>query len=109
VIEEGDIGDSGVPTQTSRKPVDAAGLKHWVVQIGAFENQNAAQTQLALYAERSMDILGRAKRVVLPFDSVDGHKMFRARFGPFAENEAREVCRRMTERGQTCFAAILSN
>ena len=109
VIEEGDIGDSGVPTQTSRKPVDAAGLKHWVVQIGAFENQNAAQTQLALYAERSMDILGRAKRTVLPFDSVDGHKMFRARFGPFAENEAREVCRRMTERGQTCFAAVVSN
>jgi len=109
VIEEGDIGDSGVPTQTSRKPVDTAGLKRWVVQIGAFGDQTSAQTQLALYAERSMDILGRAKRTVFPFDSVDGHKMYRARFGPFAENEAREVCRRMTERGQTCFAVIVSN
>ena len=84
-------------------------MKRWVVQIGAFGDQTSAQTQLALYAERSMDILGRAKRTVLPFDSVDGHKMYRARFGPFAENEAREVCRRMTERGQTCFAAVVSN
>ena len=26
--------------------------------------------------------------------------LFRARFGPFAEREAREVCARLTERGQ---------
>ena len=56
-----------------------------------------------------MDILGRAKRMVLPFDSVDGHKLLPRALRPFAENEAREVCRRMTERGQTCFAAIVNN
>lgn len=108
-IEEGDIGGAALLARTTRRPVEMTGLKRWVVQIGAFEDAIAAQTQLALYAERSMDILGRAKRTVLPFASVDGHKLFRARFGPFAENEAREVCRRMTERGQTCFAAIVSN
>ena len=37
---------------------------------------------------------------------VDGQTLFRARFGPFVEREAREVCARLTERGQTCFAAL---
>jgi D-alanyl-D-alanine carboxypeptidase len=109
IVEEGDIGGASVPVQVARHPADADNVKRWAVQIGAFGDEVAAKTQLALYAERSMDILGRAKRTVLPFDSVDGQKMFRARFGPFAENEAREVCRRMTERGQTCFAAVVSN
>ena len=109
IIEEGDIGGASVPVQVARHPADADNVKRWAVQIGAFGDEVAAKTQLALYAERSMDILGRAKRTVLSFDSVDGQKMFRAHFGPFAENEAREVCRRMTERGQTCFAAVVSN
>ncbi len=106
---EGDIGGASVPVQAAHHPADAVNAKRWSVQIGAFGDANSAKTQLALYAERSMDILGRAKRTVLPFDSVDGQTLFRARFGPFAENEAREVCRRMTERGQTCFAAVVSN
>ncbi len=108
-IEEGDIGGAAVPMQTAPHPAVSAGIKHWAVQIGAFADSASAKTQLALYAERSMDVIGRTKREIIPFDSVDGHKLFRARFGPFAENEAREVCRRMTERGQTCFAAVISN
>ena len=107
--EEGDIGGPSLPAQVAPHPAVAAGVKQWAVQIGAFADEKTAKTQLALYAERSMDVLRRAQRVIIPFDSVDGHKLFRARFGPFAENEAREVCRRMSERGQTCFAAIISN
>jgi D-alanyl-D-alanine carboxypeptidase len=42
----------------------------------------------------------------VPFQSIDGHTLYRARFGPFLEREARQVCARLTERGQTCFAAI---
>ena len=63
-------------------------------------------SMLADYAERSMDILGQAQRIVVPFQSIDGHLLYRARFGPFLEREARQVCARLTERGQTCFAAI---
>ncbi|MGQ0741960.1 MAG: serine hydrolase [Alphaproteobacteria bacterium] len=100
---------SRVPAQTGQPPAIATGVKAWMVQIGAFNDKTAAKTQLTLYAERSMDILGRAKRSVVPFDSVDGRKLYRARFGPFVENEAREVCRRMTARGQTCFAAYGAN
>ena len=47
-----------------------------------------------------------AQRIVVPFQSIDGQMLYRARFGPFVEREARQICARLTERGQTCFAAI---
>ena len=82
------------------------GLHDWTIQIGAYADPKVARAQLAAYAERSMDILGQAARIVVPFQSMDGHTLYRARFGPFVEGEARKVCQRLTERGQTCFAAI---
>ncbi|HEY5346753.1 MAG TPA: SPOR domain-containing protein, partial [Rhizomicrobium sp.] len=96
---EGDVGDMGIP-------VASIPGRNWTIQIGAYADQNLARAQLASYAERSMDVLGQAARIVVPFQSVDGHTLFRARFGLFAEREAREVCGRLTQRGQTCFAAI---
>ncbi|MBS0471682.1 MAG: SPOR domain-containing protein [Proteobacteria bacterium] len=91
---EGDIGDP------------PAGARSWTIQIGAFADLNQARGQLASYAERSMDILGQAARIVIPFTAVDGHTLYRARFGPFVEREAREVCSRLTQRGQTCFTVM---
>ena len=82
--------------------------RNFRLQIGAFADLALARTQLAAYAEKAMDVLGQAQRIVVPFQSVDGHTLFRARFGPFAEREARQICSRLTERGQTCFAAISS-
>ena len=78
----------------------------WSIQIGAFADASLAKAQLSSYAERSMDVLGQAARQVIPFQSTEGHTLYRARFGPFPEREAREVCQRLTERGQTCFAAV---
>jgi D-alanyl-D-alanine carboxypeptidase len=98
-VGEGDIGDSGTP-------LPMLSVHDWTIQIGAFADLLQARAQLADYAERSMDILGQAQRIVVPFQSVDGQLLYRARFGPFLEREARQVCARLTERGQTCFAAI---
>ena len=81
-------------------------IHNWTIQIGAFGDETSAKAQLSAYAERSMDVLGQASRIVIPFQGVDGHTLYRARFGPFEEREAREVCERLTERGQTCFAAV---
>jgi D-alanyl-D-alanine carboxypeptidase len=78
----------------------------WTIQIGAYADSKLARAQLASYAERSMDVLGQAARIIVPFRSVDGQTLFRARFGPFAEREARAVCAALTQRGQTCFAAL---
>jgi D-alanyl-D-alanine carboxypeptidase len=81
-------------------------VHNWTIQIGAFGDEISAKAQLSAYAERSMDVLGQASRIVVPFQGLDGHTMYRARFGPFGEREAREVCERLTERGQTCFAVV---
>jgi D-alanyl-D-alanine carboxypeptidase len=101
ILGEGDAGDNGALRAS-------LGLHDWTIQIGAFADLNLARTQLAAYAEKAMDVLGQAQRIVVPFQSVDGHMLYRARFGPFAEREARQICARLTERGQTCFAAISS-
>lgn len=90
----------------ARSVQSAQNIQNWTIQIGAFADATSAKAQLSAYAERSMDVLGQASRIVVPFQSVDGHTLYRARFGPFAEREAREVCERLTERGQTCFAAV---
>jgi len=100
-IGEGDFGDAGTPV--------TIGPRAWTIQIGAFADLNQARGQLASYAEKSMDILGQAARIVIPFTAVDGHTLYRARFGPFVEREAREVCSRLTQRGQTCFTVLASS
>ncbi|HEY7978149.1 MAG TPA: SPOR domain-containing protein, partial [Rhizomicrobium sp.] len=110
-LGEGDIGDMGTPVRGQpakniAKSVAMKGVRDWTIQIGAFGDAPSAKAQLASYAERSMDVLGQAERIVVPFQSVDGKTLYRARFGPFVEAEARAVCQRMTERKQTCFAAV---
>jgi D-alanyl-D-alanine carboxypeptidase len=106
---EGDIGDPGTPVRgqpakSIARSVASKGMRDWTIQIGAFGDAPSAKQQLAAYAERSMDVLGQADRIVVPFKSVDGKTLYRARFGPFVEAEARAVCQRMTERKQSCFA-----
>ena len=98
---EGDFSDAGVPTVFS-------GARAWAIQIGAFADTSQARDQLAAYARKSMDVLGQAARVVIPFKSVDGHTLYRARFGPFVESQAKQMCSRLTQRGQTCFAILAS-
>jgi D-alanyl-D-alanine carboxypeptidase len=109
---EGDIDDNGVPTSqhsaTSMARNAGGSLRNWTIQIGAFADTLQAQTQLKSYAQRSADVLAQAQRIVIPFQSVDGKTLYRARFGSFIEAEARAICERMTERGQTCFAALAS-
>jgi len=83
-------------------------LQGWTIQIGAFGDVPSARAQLAAYAERSMDVLGQAERIIIPFQGVDGKTMYRARFGPFPEQQARSVCATLTQRGQTCFAATMT-
>ena len=90
------------------QPSAAGAGGDWTIQIGAYGDALTAKTELAAYAERSVDILGEAARIVAPFQGTDGHVLYRARFGPFEENRARQVCEVLTQRGQTCFAAIAS-
>jgi D-alanyl-D-alanine carboxypeptidase len=84
----------------------AVGKADWTIQIGAFDDAASAREELAGYAGRATDVLGQAARIVAPIQSAEGHILYRARFGPFVEHEAREVCQLLTVRGETCFAAL---
>lgn len=94
------LADSSTPSQRHTD-----GETRWTVQIGAFANEDVATAQLAVAAERSMDVLGQAERLVVPFTGEGGRTLYRARFGLFGEGEARAVCQRMMARGETCFAS----
>jgi D-alanyl-D-alanine carboxypeptidase len=78
----------------------------WTIQIGAFGNQALAEAQLKKYAARATDVVGQATHIIAPIHSASGHMIYRARFGPYGEREAREVCTELTERGQSCFPVV---
>jgi D-alanyl-D-alanine carboxypeptidase len=80
--------------------------RNWTIQIGAYADKALALAQLKTYAGKAQDVLARASQIVAPLQVPNGQTIYRARFGPFAEQEAREVCNRLTQRGQTCFAAV---
>jgi len=94
--DEGE-GDADPPSQQA---------KNWTIQIGAYADRALASAQLASYADKANDVLARAKKIIDPVQASNGHTLYRARFGLFVEREAREVCSRLTQRGQTCFAAV---
>jgi D-alanyl-D-alanine carboxypeptidase len=97
-----------VPGRTTRTSTTSppTNRRDWTVQIGAYRSPVIARHELAAYARKSGDILGRAQPIVDSFRETDGRTMFRARFGLFAERQARRVCERLTERGESCFTAI---
>ena len=101
-VAEGDTDSS-----PALPAITAAG-RNWTIQIGAYADRALAQAQLSAYAAKARDVLGAASQIVSPRQNPDGHTLWRARFGPYAENEARDVCTRLSAKGQTCFAAIAS-
>lgn len=85
-------------------PQQVEEVKHWVVQIGVFANQALAEAKLATLSRRSMDLVGQAEKIVATLPAKHGRVLYRARFGVFAENEARGICAQMKRRGQYCIA-----
>ncbi|HXJ00827.1 MAG TPA: serine hydrolase [Micropepsaceae bacterium] len=80
-------------------------VKRWAIQVGAFANETLARAKLATFVRHGMDVVGQAERLVVPFAAGDGHILYRARLGMFGESEARNICRRMVQRGEACIAA----
>ena len=100
-------GDSGGAAPALDPPAVKQGLvKRWAVQVGAFASEALAQTRLAAFLKRGGDIVGEAQALIVPFTTANGRIMYRARVGMFAEDQARDICKRMVKRGQSCFAAV---
>jgi D-alanyl-D-alanine carboxypeptidase len=97
---------SGLQDPNGEGDADPTPGHNWTIQIGAYADKALADAQLKTYAGKAQDVLARASRIIAPITSAQGHTLYRARFGLFAEQEARDVCNRLTQRGQTCFAAV---
>jgi D-alanyl-D-alanine carboxypeptidase len=108
-IAEGDAVGAPVvaftPQPANEDVVKQGVVKRWAIQIGVFASETLAQAQLAAFARRGVDIVGQAQKLVIPFPSLSGHTLYRARLGLFGEEEARDICKRMAQRGQTCIVA----
>jgi len=78
--------------------LDVAPGRNWTIQIGAYADKSLALARLKTYAGKAQDVLARASQIIAPIQSARGHTLYRARFGLFAEQEAREVCSRLTQR-----------
>jgi len=94
--ESGEV-TSGINTNPGRD---------WTIQIGAYGNQTLAQAQLTSFVAKAKDIIGTAAPIVAPIQYANGHTIYRARIGPYAEREARNVCSQLAQRGQSCFAVV---
>jgi D-alanyl-D-alanine carboxypeptidase len=99
LLAQGDAAEPSV-LETTRN------IKRWNVQIGAFASLAIAEAQLVAYARQAIDIFAFSQREVVPIQGTDGQTLYRARFGPFGEEEARDICKQMMETGRTCFTAL---
>lgn len=99
LFAQGDVNEPSVLDTT-------AALRRWAIQIGAFASAPIAEAQLVAYAKQAIDIFAFSERYVVPIEGNDGQTLYRARFGLFGEDEARDICSRMMDVGQTCFAAV---
>jgi D-alanyl-D-alanine carboxypeptidase len=87
--------------------IDASAPDHnWIIQIGAFATQSLAQAQLDNFVTKARDVIGEAAPIVAPIASRNGQMLYRARFGPYAESEARNVCSQLEQRHQSCLAVV---
>ena len=102
-IAQGD-GAGAPPVPFFAPAANSGAVKRWVIQVGVFASETLAQAQLTAFARRGVGVIGQAERLVIPV-KTGSLTLYRARFGLFAEDEARDICKRMSQRGQTCFAA----
>ena len=108
VVPQGDVAEPSIVDATASIADATAGLKRWAIQIGAFASAPIAEAQLVAYARQAIDIFAFSQRYVIPMESSGGQTLYRARFGMFGEEEARDICRQMMNAGRTCFATLAS-
>jgi D-alanyl-D-alanine carboxypeptidase len=106
LVAQGDVAEPPIGDATASIADATAGLKRWTIQIGAFATAPIAEAQLVAYARQAIDIFAFSQRYVVPIESNDGQTLYRARFGLFAEDEARDICMQMMDAGRTCFAIL---
>ena len=98
-------GFSLIPTATAA-PIHHAGpisatTGAWAVQVGAFANQNLAQSATAAARQNAHGVLGGAQTVVAGVRQPGG-TLYRARLGGLSRDAAAEACERLSRARTNC-------
>lgn len=87
-------------------PLATSGGKAFVLQLGAFRSQEAADAGWKLLATRHAGILGGLQHYVQPADLGDRGRFFRLQAGPFSERAAANTqCAALKSAGVDCLVA----
>lgn len=103
--DEGGLGSLIAPpamasTQDGQSAEEAS--QRWGIQIGAYMSPTAAETRLEEARGVLPKLLADTPWAVIPV-STDGAVFYRARFGPFTEDEAADACDALGPYGFKCF------
>ncbi|MFW6027361.1 MAG: serine hydrolase [bacterium] len=106
--EQNDSGDNAVRLASAGPAASHMGASllaptQWGVQLGAFTSIQLAEVHLDNAERLQPDVLTREKSALLPKQDGSG-KLYRARFGPMDEAEARAACEKLKAGGMHCFA-----
>ena len=98
-------GFSLIPTATAA-PIHRGGVigstsGAWAVQVGAFSNQNLAQSATAAARQNAHDVLGGAQMVVAGVHQPGG-TLYRARLGGLSHDAAAQACERLSRARTNC-------
>jgi D-alanyl-D-alanine carboxypeptidase len=75
--------------------------QHWGIQIGAFTAMESAAARLSAAAALAPEALKSATPAIVSTENGRS-TIYKARFGPFEEKEARNACNVLTSRGISC-------
>ncbi len=83
--------------------LDNPSLRDQGIQIGAFLRLSTANRYIEDAMLLAPGVLTREKAAIVPTDTTTG-QIFRARFGPFSEDDANTACGLLEAKGMDCFA-----
>lgn len=72
----------------------------WGIQVGAFNSQKRAR-EVAAQTQKQIDEVSSSSISVLPIKKTRG-KLYQARLVNLSEKKARNACRQITKKGQSC-------
>lgn len=94
---------SAVPAASHIGAAIVAPSRQWGVQLGAFTTIELAEIHLDNAERLQPDVLTRRISALVPKDDGAG-ELYRARFGPMEEAQAKAVCEKLRAGGMHCFA-----
>ncbi len=96
-------GDTDTDAEDARVIDWLGNNEHWGIQIGAFAAMQSAAARLTAAQAVAPEQLKNATPAIVS-TKTGGSEIYKARFGPFEEADARNACNVLTSRGINCVA-----